>query len=386
MIINVDLINQDIKESCQSLDRRLDEMYTCNEQIEENVYVSGQDPVFNLKSYLKNLNNNDSETLYVSEQDSVFNTKTHLINVEKINDINITGFELLDDSLVNYQESPMFNEESYLSNLLTENIENDAYNNGEKQVIFEQFVNKNDSQDDKIIFESILEKNDDISERIVFEQPPFDSNEMFDFGTNDDDNHLQQISLFDDSISIINVDEEISKMTDDIKVEYNVSTDIVNKNNEFNNQKIDLIDINQPVIAKQYSNNVVNYENNYSTFTKDSIYKNIDIIETTDFVNSPSYTNNVSLQQPEEIELFTQSNSPVKSRIADIDVKYNLVNNQNLDVEKIQKIQGSSVEEQFDKLKKPNLFRRYYIASAANLLILKSINRLINLQNKKIIN
>lgn len=456
----------EILEDLKIEDSFLNEIFF-NDSLDSNsniIYASEESPIFNEKSYLENLPNNDlvNDEIYASEENPIFNEKSYYDNLSLKKDVlqsdiykeqlfvkEETNFD--DDKKVVFDE--IVDENTYLSMQI---------NDTNQQVIFDEIIideNKednlnytNDEPQDLFDFELVDEsKNVEVSsdeendsEIIQFEQPPFEEYTL------EDDN--SKINEQEAELPIINVDEEISNLLDDIDYiepteHYEISFDEF-KNDEKANILEDDIQI-EYVPSNEYEDFVLvdNKENEHEfiELSKEDfdIYKGVEIIDTTDEVKgmfqdfvaiNDDITNEfgdveiidtndhvesidysgysiASYIQPEIIEepkLEVKNNEKISNEYLNVETIYpgeipswyskpiqpivndeiNTISQPKLvlnDKETISKTSDiPSIEEQLKKIKKPNLFRKYTVASTANLVILKSIDRLLNLTNSVI--
>lgn len=212
----------------------------------------------------------------------------------------------------------------------------------------------------------------------------------------------------------------------DIEIEYVPSNEMDNfvlVNNEESKEKHDFIelskddfDIYKGVEVIETTDDVKNMFENFISINDDisSEFGDVEVINTNDHVESIDYSGYTiaSYIQPnivEEVKIDTKDERTIPNEYLNVETIYPgeipswyskpiqpIVNNEintninqpNLVVNEKEVVSKSSeipsIEEQLKKIKKPNLFRKYTVASTANLVILKSIDRLLNLTNSVI--
>lgn len=212
----------------------------------------------------------------------------------------------------------------------------------------------------------------------------------------------------------------------DIEIEYVPSNEMDNFvliNNEESKEEHDFIelskddfDIYKGVEVVETTDDVKSMFENFISINDDisSEFGDVEVINTNDHVESIDYSGYTiaSYIQPnivEETKIDKKDEKSIPNEYLNVETIYPgeipswyskpvqpIVNNEintninqpNLVVNEKEVVSKSSeipsIEEQLKKIKKPNLFRKYTVASTANLVILKSIDRLLNLTNSVI--
>lgn len=218
-------------------------------------------------------------------------------------------------------------------------------------------------------------ENEIIEEPINIEMPEF---EVFDIQEVNESpiEMLEDLVIVDEETTTpeINVDEEIAALTDLDDIE------IIEYKDE---EPLKVEDIKIEYVPATSDDFVL-----VDDYLIDDEYKDVPVVETSDFVAPIDYSSYTvaSYIQPEmenkkdsfdlsHIETLIEENSSwyeKSSQPLSVKLEKEVIN---------KKSSLPTVEEQLKKMRKPNLFRKYNVASAANMVILKSIDRLLNMTN-----
>lgn len=418
-----------------------EESYYDNLMNEPTFFVSDQNPVFNEFSYFKNVFN-VVDNLNI---DDSLQSENKVINIDIEQDINAvleseSDFQIEDSKVIFDDFNDMNNQniasvnQPIFEEYVIENQQYSPINLDSESVVNTEFV---DNDLDPSNFNKFGEYINNFEETIIdksidiISPPPFEE-----YSVNEENSLLMSdysswLSI--DKMPIINVDNEIKMMVDDIDVEYidsfeyldsdlmtyeeNLADDynLFSMDDEltFVENDIPLIKTTDFVDTIDYSNykvpNICMDDHNInlkqpelvmSVDSTDNEYKDVNIIypgETPSYYNKNNLFNNIKSYINKEPE------STVNKEVFNNQNYYNysqsLINKNDEVVQEVQ-ITNSfpyyetemitkkniipTFEEQLMKIKKSNnIFRKFYIASTANAMILKSLNRCAEILSKK---
>lgn len=402
----------------------------------QDIYVSDENPIFNEESYYNNLSSKRDVL-----QSDVY--KKQLFIKEELNfddEKKVIFDEVFDENSYLNMQIEDNNKQVIFDEIVSDEKENETleFEKDEPQDLFDfELVDE-----PEIMETSNYNEIDD--EIIEFEQPPFEEYnlESYDSSLLEQENELPIVDVDDeltnllDDIDFIEPTEhyEISfdefkndsknDSLDDIEIEYVPSNESDNfvlvDNKEEEHDFIELskddFDIYKGVEVIETTDEVKDMFQDFVSISDDisSEFGDVEVIGTTDHVESIDYSGYsvASYIQPEIIEEpkhVTKLENSLPSEYLNVETIYPgeipswyskpvqpIVNNEvNIPINQPSLVLNEkevvskssdlpSIEEQLKKIKKPNLFRKYTVASTANLVILKSIDRLLNLTNSVI--
>lgn len=151
---------------------------------------------------------------------------------------------------------------------------------------------------------------------------------------------------------------------------------------------IPVIETSDEVVPLDYSSYTVANYMQPEIIEKDNVdnFNNIEVVQQGEL---PSWYSQPSFNQIIEDEVLDVQDSSSPQVFEDVSKwhQQDLSQPDVLDVDReviVRKETYPSIEEQLKKMKRPNLFRKYTMATAANMVILKSIDRLLNMTNSVI--
>ncbi|WP_412032338.1 hypothetical protein [Malacoplasma muris] len=327
-------------------------------------------------------------------QEKMSNTDEIKISLDELKDNNNSK----DDSSIEEKEEELINiEVPSFETFDINNMDNQETNNQEDILELINFNNDdNDEESQSITFQSSfpsINVDDEVNSLMNIEDIEVTSPVKGDFDSTElriDDITIEYVPEDDEEEFLLLDNELVKKEEEDINSETIVDNNIVD-------EECFTIDNELP---EEITNNEV---------VIDDEYKYAPIIDTTDEVQPLDYSSYTvaSYIQPEVFEEkvetvfedYSNIDSIVEKELPSWSTKQDKLFEEtpqwhqdefdtsalNSDKEFIVKNElYPSVEEQIRKMKRPNLFRKYTVATAANMVILKSIDRLLTMTNSVI--